>query len=170
MANSTPLLAFVALLYAAQAQMQFEIPAEMLGQMFGGGGIQMGGQQQQKPRETTWPKWAKSDIAPEFDWLHNTVWAGKTSTYSLLRDGVIESSLKECKREAACKWAANNGKLLFNTPTLGVVEFTAEGSKAFSGDEQAAHRLQEHEQSELAGVTFIGTKANRSGKRTTLRF
>merc|ERR1712159_47700 len=166
------LLALPALLFVAQAQMQFEIPAEMLGQMFGGGGgIQFGHQQQQqKPRETTWPKWAKSDIAPEFDWLINTEWAGKTSKYSLLRDGVIESSLKECKREAACKWAANNGKLLFNTPTLGVVEFTAEGSKAFSGDEQAAHRLQEHEQSELAGVTFIGTKANRSGKRTTLRF
>merc|ERR1719158_534401 len=116
-------------------------------------------------KETSWPKWAKSEIAPEFDWLVNTEWAGKTSKYKLLRDGVIESSLKECKRENACKWAANGGKLLFNTPTLGVVEFIAEGSAAFKGDEAAAHRLQEHEQSELQKVTFVGTKVNRSGNR-----
>merc|ERR1711865_124464 len=88
------------------AQMQFEIPQEMLGQMFGGGQQR---QRQRQPKETTWPKWAKTDIAPEFQWLINTEWAGKAS-----------------KREEACKWAANNGKLFFNTPTLGVVEFDSE--------------------------------------------
>merc|ERR1711865_738885 len=76
------------------AQMQFEIPQEMLGQMFGGGQQR---QQQRQPKETTWPKWAKTDIAPEFQWLINTEWAGKTSKYSLLRDGIIESSLKANK-------------------------------------------------------------------------
>lgn len=156
----------VLLLETAQAQMQFEIPSEMLGQMFGGGGQRV----QQQPKATTWPKWAKTEIAPEFDWLINTEWAGKTSKYSLLRDGIIESSLKECKREEACKWAANNGKLFFNTPTLGVVEFTAEGSSAFRGDDAAAHKLQEHILDELKQVRFIGVKPNRSGKRTTLSF
>jgi len=149
------------------AQMQFEIPQEMLGQMFGGGQQR---QQQRQPKETTWPKWAKTDIAPEFQWLINTEWAGKTSKYSLLRDGIIESSLKECKREEACKWAANNGKLFFNTPTLGVVEFDSEGSQAFAGDETAAHRLQEHVLEELKKVNFLGVKANKSGKKTKLGF
>merc|ERR1712166_652027 len=53
----------------------------------------------------------------------------------------------------ACLWAANNGKLIFNTPTLGVIEFTAEGSAAFKGDASAAHDLQEHVDSELKKVT-----------------
>merc|ERR1712166_1570621 len=164
------LLASAVLLHeTAQAQMQFEIPAEMLGQMFGGGGGQRQ-QQQRQPKTTNWPKWAKTEIAPEFQWLVNTEWAGKTSKYSLLRDGIIESSLKECKPEQACKWAANNGKLFFNTPTLGVVEFDSEGSKAFGGDEAAAHRLQEHVLDELKKVSFIGVKANKSGKKTKLDF
>merc|ERR1712166_851028 len=164
------LLASAVLLHeTAQAQMQFEIPAEMLGQMFGGGGGQRQ-QQQRQPKTTNWPKWAKTEIAPEFQWLVNTEWAGKTSKYSLLRDGIIESSLKECKPEQACKWAANNGKLFFNTPTLGVVEFDSKGSKAFGGDEAAAHRLQEHVLDELKKVSFIGVKANKSGKKTKLDF
>jgi DnaJ-class molecular chaperone len=121
-------------------------------------------------KETKWPKWAKTEISTEFSFLVNTEWAGKTSTYKLLRDGIIESSLKECKREGSCKWAANNGKLLFNTPSLGVLEFVPEGSRAFTGDDAAAHRLQEHEQSELTKITFVGTNVNRSGKRTRLTF
>jgi len=154
--------------YAVVAQMQFEIPADMLGQMFGGGGGQQ--RQQRQPQRTTWPKSAKNNIAPEFDWLYNTEWKGKTSAYKLLRDGIIESSLKECKREEACLWAANNGKLIFNTPTLGVIEFTAEGSAAFKGDASAAHDLQEHVDSELKKVTFVAVKPNRSGSRTKLSF
>jgi DnaJ-class molecular chaperone len=156
--------------YAVVAQMQFEIPAEMLGGLFGGGGGMRMQQQQQQPKRTTWPKSVKNNIAPEFDWLYNTQWQGKTSKYSLLRDGIIESSLKECKREDACLWAANNGKLIFNTPTLGVIEFSAEGSKAFQGDAGASHSLQEHVEAELTKVSFVAVKPNRSGKRTTLTF
>ena len=140
----------------------------MLGQMFGGGGGQQ--RQQRQPQRTTWPKSAKNNIAPEFDWLYNTQWKGKTSEYKLLRDGIIESSLKECKREEACLWAANNGKLIFNTPTLGVIEFTAEGSAAFKGDASASHALQEHVDSELKKVSFLAVKPNRSGSRTKLSF
>merc|ERR1711865_666787 len=172
MAHGIKLLVLAGILiaqYAVEAQMQFEIPSEMLGQMFGGGGGQRM-QQQRQPQQTTWPKSVKSNVAPEFEWLVNTKWAGKTSKYSLLRDGIIESSLKECKREEACKWAANSGKLIFNTPTLGVIEFTAEGSAAFSGDTKAAHSLQEHEDAELKKVTFTAVKPNRSGSRTKLSY
>merc|ERR1711865_1259639 len=172
MAHGIKLLVLAGILiaqYAVEAQMQLEIPSEMLGQMFGGGGGQRM-QQQRQPQQTTWPKSVKSNVAPEFEWLVNTKWAGKTSKYSLLRDGIIESSLKECKREEACKWAANSGKLIFNTPTLGVIEFTAEGSAAFSGDTKAAHSLQEHEDAELKKVTFTAVKPNRSGSRTKLSY
>merc|ERR1711865_222053 len=172
MAHGIKLLVLAGILiaqYAVEAQMQFEIPSEMLGQMFGGGGGQRM-QQQRQPQQTTWPKSVKSNVAPEFEWLVNTEWKGKTSAYKLLRDGIIESSLKECKREEACKWAANSGKLIFNTPTLGVIEFTAEGSAAFSGDTKAAHSLQEHEDAELKKVTFTAVKPNRSGSRTKLSY
>merc|ERR1719440_31266 len=92
----------------------------MMGGMMGGGGGR------QKPA-TEWPKSESSEIAPEYEWLVNTEWKGKTAKYMLLRDGIIESPLKECEHEGMCLWAANNGKVAINTPTLKVVKFTVEG-------------------------------------------
>jgi hypothetical protein len=59
---------------------QFEIPMDMLGAMFGGGGMQM-----QRPQESRWPQDVSSEIEADFEWLANTEWQA-----SLLR---VASSL-----------------------------------------------------------------------------
>ena len=104
--------------------MQFEIPAEMMKGMMGG---MMGGGGGQQRKATEWPKSTSSEIAPEFDWLVNTEWKGKTAKYMFLRDGIIESQLKECEHEGQCLWAANGGFVMINTPTLKVIKFTLDG-------------------------------------------
>merc|ERR1719262_185318 len=91
----------------------------MLGGMMGGGGPQK--------KATEWPNTESSEIAPEFEWLVNTEWMGKTAKYMLLRDGIVESPLKECEDEGMCLWAANNGKVIINTPTLKVIKFLVDG-------------------------------------------
>eukprot|EP00928_Gymnodinium_smaydae_P004173 TRINITY_DN11448_c0_g1_i1.p1 TRINITY_DN11448_c0_g1~~TRINITY_DN11448_c0_g1_i1.p1 ORF type:complete len:601 (+),score=168.40 TRINITY_DN11448_c0_g1_i1:53-1855(+) len=145
------------------AQMQFEIPAEMLqgmmGGMMGGGG----GGRGRKPTE--WPKTENSEIASELDWLVNTEWQGKTAKYLLLRDGFVESDLKECEHEGQCLWAANNGKLMINTPTLKVVKFGIDGL-----DKADGKKLQNKDLDELKKLTMTAEKASKSGKKSQLKF
>lgn len=147
---------------SASAQMQFEIPAEMLQGMFGGGGGFGGGQQR---KTTEWPKTENSEVAPDMDWLVNTEWKGKTAKYLLLRDGIIESPLKECEHEGMCLWAANNGKVLINTPTLKVVRFILHGV-----DGADKKKLDDKDELELRKLTLIAEKASKSGKKSQLHF
>jgi len=145
------------------ASQQFEIPAEMLqgmmGGMMGGGG----GRQQRKPTE--WPKTESPEIEPQYDWLVNTEWKGKTAQYMFHRDGSVESSLKECEHEGACLWAANNGKIMINTPTLKVVKFELEGV-----DKADAKKLANKDETELRKVKLIAALAGKSGKKSVLEF
>jgi len=145
----------------ALAQMQFEIPQEMLQGMMGG---MMGGGQQQR-QETQWPKSENSEVAPEFEWIVNTEWKGKTAKYLFSRDGIIESPLKECEQEGMCKWAANNGRVLINTPTLKVIRFTVEGLKIVD-----RKKLENKDQKELDKLKLVSEKAGKSGKRSQLDF
>merc|ERR1719217_710281 len=120
--------------------------------------------QQQQPK-TTWPKTENSDVAPEFDWLVNTEWKGKTAKYMLLRDGIIESPLKECDPEGMCLWAANNGKVLINTPTLKVIKFVIEGL-----DKADKKKLANKDETELKKLKLVTEKASKSGKKSELMF
>jgi DnaJ-class molecular chaperone len=145
------------------AQMQFEIPAEMLQGMMGGGMMMGGGGQQRKTTE--WPKSENSEVAPEFQWLTNTEWKGKTAKYLLLRDGIVESPLKECEHEGMCLWAANNNRVLINTPTLKVIKFTIDGL-----DKADKKKLDNKEMDELKKLKLVTEKASKSGKRSELEF
>jgi DnaJ-class molecular chaperone len=147
---------------SAEAQMQFEIPAEML-QGLMGGGMQMGGGQQRKMTE--WPKAENSEIAAEFDWLVNTEWKGKTAKYMLLRDGIVESPLKECDPEGMCLWAASNNKVIINTPTLKVIKFTIDGL-----DKADRKKLENKDEKELKKIKLVSEKASKSGKKSELNF
>lgn len=143
----------------ANAQFQFEMPAEMLQGMFGG---QMGGQQQ---KQTEWPKSVSSEIEPVFDFLYNTEWKGKTAKYLLRREGVVESPLKECQREGSCKWAANKNRLLINTPTLKVVKFKVVGLEVTD-----PKKLADKDEAELKKIKFLTEKPSKSGKPSELNF
>lgn len=144
----------------AAAQFQFEIPAEMLGGMFGG---QMGGGQQRKPTE--WPKSESSEIEPAFEFLYNTEWKGKTAKYLLRREGIVESPLKECQHEGSCLWAANKNRLMINTPTLKVVRFKVVGL-----DQADRKKLENKDENELRKIKFVGEKASKSGNYPELNF
>lgn len=154
-------LSVLSLACVARAQM-FEIPAEMMGQMFGG---QMGGGGRQGRPATEWPKSENPEIAPEFEWIVNTEWKGKTNKYLLLRGGQIESPLKECQEENQCLWAANNGKILVNTPTLKVVKFDIDGL-----DKVDRKKLEQKDEAELGKVKLVTEKAGKSGKKSELLF
>merc|ERR1719167_1919536 len=93
----------------------------------GGGTFQMMGGGGQQRKATEGPKTESSEIEKEMEWLINTEWKGKTAKYLFLRDGIVESPLKECEHEGQCLWAANGNKVLINTPTLKVVKFTISG-------------------------------------------
>ena len=97
------------------------------------------------------------------NWMANTEWKGKTAKYGLLKDGTMESSLKECKREGACGWSANNGRLHINTPTLGVTAFEAVNI----GDET---KLRNHVVKELNKVEWVAVKAGPAGRKSRLNF
>merc|ERR1719199_1895784 len=142
--------------------MQFEIPAEML-QGLMGGGMQMGGGRRQKMTE--WPKTENAAVAPEFEFLTNTEWKGKTAKYMLLRDGIVESPLKECEPEGMCLWAANNGKVVINTPTLKVIKFTVDGM-----DKADRKKLEDKDEAELKKLKLLSEKASKSGKKSELLF
>merc|ERR1719199_535239 len=142
--------------------MQFEIPAEMLQGLMGGG--MMGGGGQQK-KMTEWPKTENSEISAEFEWLVNTEWKGKTAKYLLLRDGIVESPLKECEPEGMCLWAANGGKLVINTPTLKVIKFIVEGV-----DKADRKKLENKDESELRKLKLVTEKVSKSGKKSELLF
>lgn len=144
----------------ASGQM-FEIPAEMLQGMMGGG--MMGGGRRQEMTE--WPKTENSEVEKDMEWLINTEWQGKTAKYLLLRDGIIESSLKECDPEGMCLWAANNGMVLMNTPTLKVLRFDIHGLA--SADRK---KLENKDEQELKKIQLIAQKASKSGKRSKLDF
>merc|ERR1740130_663024 len=135
----------------------------MLQQMMGGGGMGGGGGRQQKMTE--WPKTENPEIAPEFQWMTNTEWKGKTAKYMLLRDGIVESSLKECEQEGMCLWAANNGKIMINTPTLKVVKFVLLGF-----DTADKKKLDQKDETELKKLTLESEKAAKSGKKSQLLF
>merc|ERR1719512_203521 len=120
-----------------------------MGQMFGG--AMGGGGRQRKPTE--WPKSESSEIEPAFEFLFNTEWKGKTAKYLLRRDGQIESPLKECQHEQSCLWAANNGRLLVNTPSLKVIKFKVSGL-----DQADKKKLLEKDEAELKKVKFISEK------------
>jgi len=139
----------------------FEIPAEMMQGMMGGMG---GGGGQQKPT-TKWPKTENAEITPENQWLINTEWAGKTAKYMLRRDGLVESSLKECEREGMCLWAANNGKVIMNTPTLKVLKFTLLGI-----DQADRKKLEDKDETELKKLKLESDKPGKSGKKSLLDF
>jgi len=57
----------------------------------------------------------------------NTEWKGKKAKYLFLRGGEVESSLKECQEEHQCLWAANNKRVITNTPKQKIVKFAVEG-------------------------------------------
>lgn len=141
--------------------MQFEIPAEML-QGLMGGGMGGGGQRRQM---TEWPKTENSEISAEFDWLVNTEWKGKTAKYLMLKDGIMESPLKECEPEGMCLWAANNGRILINTPTLKVMKFRVDGL-----DKADMKKLENKDTAELEKLTMTAEKAAKSGKKSQLFF
>lgn len=145
----------------AVGQMQFEIPAEMLqgmmGGMMGGGG--------QRVQQTEWPNTENSEVAPEFEWIVNTEWKGKTAKYLFLRDGFIESSLKECDPEGQCLWAANNNRILINTPTLKVIKFTIEGL-----DKADRKKLENKDEATLKTIKLVAEKAGKGGKKSQLEF
>lgn len=147
----------------AAGQFQFEIPAEMLQGMMGGGGGMMGGGGR---KGAEWPKTENSEIAADYEWLVNTEWEGKTSQYLLLRDGFVESPLKECEPEGHCLWAANNGRVLINTPKLKVVKFSIEGL-----DNVDRKKLENKEETELQKVSLVMEKPSKStGKKGKLDF
>merc|ERR1719478_1924183 len=104
-------------LCVVRAQIQFELPAEML--QGGYGGMQQ--QREPEPPKAQWPSHISSRIDEAYSWVGNTEWKGKTAKYGLLRDGSMESTLKECKTEGSCAWSINSkGRMYINTPTLGV--------------------------------------------------
>lgn len=140
--------------------MQFEIPAEMLQGGYGGGGQQRQVQQQPKLK---WPRGVSSEISPDMDWLASTEWKGKTAKYALLRDGTMESTLKECKREGACGWSANGGHLYINTPTLGVTAFKGQNMGSVAS-------LQSHVLSALGKVEWVAVKPGPAGNKSRLTF
>jgi len=141
----------------------FEIPAEMLQGMMGGG-MMGGGGGGRKGAE--WPKTENSEISADFEWLVNTEWEGKTSKYLLLRDGFVESPLKECEPEGHCLWAANNGRVLINTPKLKVVKFSIEGL-----DGVDRKKLENKDEVELKKVSLVMEKPSKStGKKGKLEF
>lgn len=82
----------------------------------------------------------------------------------------MESTLKECAREGACGWAANNGYLMINTPTLGVTRFEPVGSKAFKGDADAQSSLNNHFEAEMKKVEWVAVKPGPAGKKSRLAF
>lgn len=143
------------------SQMQFEIPAEMLQGMMGG----MGGGGGQQRSMTEWPKTENSEISADMEWIINTEWKGKTAQYLFLKDGTIESSLKECEQEGMCLWAANNGRVIMNTPTLKVIRFGIEGL-----DKADKKKLEMKDETELKSLQLVGEKANKSGKKSQLAF
>lgn len=125
--------------------------------MMGGGGGRKGAE---------WPKTENSEISAEYEWLVNTEWEGKTSKYLLLRDGFVESPLKECEPEGHCLWAANNGRVLINTPKLKVVKFTIEGLEQVD-----RKKLENKEETELQKVSLVMEKPSKStGKKGKLDF
>mmetsp|Transcript_5664 Transcript_5664/g.10110 ORF Transcript_5664/g.10110 Transcript_5664/m.10110 type:complete len:572 (+) Transcript_5664:85-1800(+) len=155
------LLVCLVLLSPAGGQFQFEIPADMLGQMMGGGGGRGQG-----PKGAEWPKTENSEITAENEWLVNTEWEGKTSKYLLLRDGLVESPLKECEHEGHCLWAANNGRVLINTPKLKVVRFTVEGL-----DKVDRKKIEQKDEAELKKLELVSEKPSKSsGKKGRLGF
>jgi len=154
-------LRLLPLLVAGAASQMFEIPAEMLGGLFGGGG--MGGQQQR--RATEWPKSESNQIESQYEFLYNTEWKGKTAKYLLRRDGIVESDLKECQHEGSCLWAANKKRLLVNTPTLRVVKFKVTGL-----DKVDSKKLADKDEAELRKIKFVGEKAGKSGSYPELNF
>jgi DnaJ-class molecular chaperone len=99
------------------------------------------------------------------EWLINTEWKGKTSKYLLLRDGIIESTLKECEPEGQCLWAANGGKVAINTPTLKIVKFKLEGY-----DKADKKKLMDKDDAELNKIELVAEKAGKSGKKSRLGF
>jgi len=125
--------------------------------MGGGGGGRKGAE---------WPKTENSEISAEFEWLVNTEWEGKTSKYLLLRDGFVESPLKECEPEGHCLWAANNGKVLINTPKLKVVKFSVEGLEGID-----RKKLENKDEAELKKISLVMEKPSKStGKKGKLDF
>eukprot|EP00449_Zooxanthella_nutricula_P009462 CAMPEP_0198510232 /NCGR_PEP_ID=MMETSP1462-20131121/14056_1 /TAXON_ID=1333877 /ORGANISM="Brandtodinium nutriculum, Strain RCC3387" /LENGTH=506 /DNA_ID=CAMNT_0044239559 /DNA_START=45 /DNA_END=1565 /DNA_ORIENTATION=+ len=99
------------------------------------------------------------------EWLINTEWKGKTAKYLLLRDGAIESPLKECEHEGSCLWAANGGKVLINTPTLKVVRFSIIGL-----DKADRKKLENKDEEALKALTLQTDKPGKSGKKSQLTF
>eukprot|EP00440_Ansanella_granifera_P004872 gb/GFBE01005283.1/.p1 GENE.gb/GFBE01005283.1/~~gb/GFBE01005283.1/.p1 ORF type:complete len:578 (+),score=181.92 gb/GFBE01005283.1/:1-1734(+) len=163
-ALARPALLALALSHGAAGQFQFEIPAEMLQGMMGGGMMGGGGGGGRKGAE--WPKTENSEVSAEFEWLVNTEWEGKTSKYLLLRDGFVESPLKECEPEGHCLWAANNGRVLINTPKLKVVKFSIEGL-----DNVDRKKLENKDETELKKVSLLMEKPSKStGKKGKLDF
>jgi len=168
MKTTASIVVLACMVLAARAQMQFEIPAEML--QGGYGGMQQQQQQVQETPKITWPSGISAEVQKEFDWLCSTEWKGKTATYALLRDGEMESTLKECKREGACGWTASKGKFYIKTPTLGAIAFEPTGSKAFHGSPDAQRKLDDHMQSELKKVEFVAVKPGPAGRKSRLTF
>lgn len=123
----------------------------------GGGG--------RSPPATEWPNTENSEITEEFEWLVNTEWKGKTSKYLFRRDGLIESSLKECQQEQSCLWAANNGRVLINTPTLKVVKFTVDNFHQVD-----RKKLMNKVEEELQKIVLTSEKVSKSGSKSTLNF
>jgi hypothetical protein len=150
----------LAILPQLSSAQTFEIPMEMLQGMMGGG-MQMGGGR----KGAEWPKSENSEISSEFEWLVNTEWAGKSSKYMLLRDGFVESSLKECEPEGHCLWAANNGRVLINTPKLKVVKFLIDGL-----DTCDRKKLENKDEDELRKVTLTSEKTAKNGQKSKLSF
>jgi len=75
------------------------------------------GMMQQQQAEIEWPSHTSGKVdEKEFGWLVNTEWQGKSGTFSFLRGGELQSSIKECQQEGACKWSANRGTVHINTP------------------------------------------------------
>lgn len=131
----------------------------MMGGMMGGGG---GGAK----KGAEWPKTENSEVAAEYEWMVNTEWKGKTAKYLLLRGGTVESPLKECEPEGHCLWAANNGKVLINTPKLKVVKFSIEGL-----DKADSKKLENKDEAELKKVHLLSmTNSKSTGKKSKLEF
>jgi DnaJ-class molecular chaperone len=64
-----------------------------------------------------------------------------------------------------CLWAANNGKLVINTPTLKVIKFLIDGFE--KADKK---KLADKDETELKKLKLVTEKASKSGKKSELNF
>ncbi len=140
-------------LWCALAQFQFEIPAEMFGQMGGGmGGIpaemfgQMGGGE---PAGQGFP----DEITHEYNWLKGTEWHWNDwRNVKFHKDGRFEAPDKQCKR-GRCRWSASEEDIYVQWGRAGLHTLKASKMKAEKGTRMDGTR----EDGDECHATYVST-------------